>query len=203
MNLLSNSVLSGFNTTAWILIPLFIFLARVCDVSIGTLRIILISKGYRFYSAALGFVEVFIWITAVSQIMLNLHNFYYYFVWALGFATGTYVGVTIERRISLGQLIVRVITRFNADNLIEFVKSKNYHFTHVDAIGNSGNVKVLYIVIKRQNLYELIDNIKNYNPNAFYTVEDVRIVSEGYFPKRNFGWYNHYLPLKKMFVSRK
>lgn len=104
----------GETFTAWVIIPLLILLARVLDVSIGTLRIILLGKGYKKLAPMLGFVESFVWILAVSQIMQNLNNLYYYVAYAGGFATGTYLGMVLEEKLSLGYVIVRVITHKDA-----------------------------------------------------------------------------------------
>lgn len=93
------------------LIPLLIFLSRVVDVSIGTIRIIFISRGWKFVSAGLGFIEVFIWVLAISQIMKNLDNVWAYFAYALGFACGTYVGMLIEEKIAVGTVLFQVITK--------------------------------------------------------------------------------------------
>ncbi len=167
------------NIVPWVLIPFFIFCARIIDVSISTLRIIFLGKGYRKFATALGFVESFVWITAVSQIMKNLNNTYYYFAWGFGFAAGTYIGMYIESKLSLGQVVVRIITKYDASELTDFLFSKNYSITSVDARGTlADNVKILFLVIQRQQLAEVIPLIKEFNPNAIYTVEDVRLVSD-------------------------
>ena len=167
------------NIVPWILIPLFIFCARIIDVSISTIRIIFLGKGLRKFASVLGFIESFVWITAVSQIMKNLNNTYYYFAWGFGFAAGTYIGMYIENKLSLGQVVVRIITKHDATDLTDFLFSKNYSITLVDAHGTlADKVKVLFLVIQRQQLNEVIPIIKEYNPNAIYTVEDVRLVSD-------------------------
>lgn len=172
----------GESLTTWFLIPFFIFIARILDVSIGTIRIILISKGLKKIAPVLGFMESFIWIVAVSQIMLNLNNFFYYFSYSLGFATGTYIGIVLEEKLSLGFVIIRVITYKDAVDLVNHLRASNYSPTVLNAEGQNGNVKVLFLVIKRSNSIELINSIKTYNPNAFYTIEDVKFVSGGVFP---------------------
>jgi uncharacterized protein YebE (UPF0316 family) len=172
----------GETFTTWFLIPFLIFLARILDVSIGTIRIILISKGLKKIAPILGFLESFIWIIAVSQIMLNLNNFYYYIAYSLGFATGTYFGIVLEEKLSLGYVIIRAITYLDADELVLHLRSKNHAVTVLDAEGQKGNVKVIFLVIKRSDSIALIESIKKYNPNAFYTIEDVKFVSGGVFP---------------------
>ena len=85
-----------------------IFLARICDVSIGTMRIIFVSKGKRNIAPILGFFEVLIWITAISKIMENLDNYVNFIAYAAGFATGNFVGMIIEEKLAMGILMIRV-----------------------------------------------------------------------------------------------
>jgi uncharacterized protein YebE (UPF0316 family) len=173
----------GETFTAWVIIPLLILLARVLDVSIGTLRIILLGKGYKKLAPMLGFVESFVWILAVSQIMQNLNNLYYYVAYAGGFATGTYLGMVLEEKLSLGYVIVRVITHKDATKLIADFRENNYPVTVLDAEGINGKVSVLFLVIQRSLTNDIIEYIKEYNPNAFYSIEDVRFVSGGVAPQ--------------------
>ena len=66
------------NTFAYIILPLMIFVARIMDVSIGTLRIIFVSRGNKLVAPILGFFEVLIWIFAISYIIQHLDNFFAY-----------------------------------------------------------------------------------------------------------------------------
>ncbi len=166
----------------WIITPLLIFIARIFDVSVGTIRIILIAKGLKKFAPLLGFFESLIWILAVSQIMRHLSNFYYYIAYASGFATGTYLGMLLEEKLSLGYVIIRVITYKDANGLVINLREKKYTATVLDAEGVSGPVKLIFLVIKRTNSEEVIQLIKQYNPNAFYSIEDVKFVSGGVFP---------------------
>ena len=93
---------------SYVLMPLLIFLARICDVSIGTMRIIFVSKGKRNIAPILGFFEVLIWITAISKIMQNLDNYVNYIAYAAGFATGNFVGMIIEEKLAMGIQMIRV-----------------------------------------------------------------------------------------------
>ena len=160
-----------------VFIPLFIVLARIVDVSLGTLRIIFVSKGMKYLAPALGFVEVIIWLFAIGQIMQNLSNVVNYIAYGLGFALGNYLGIRIEEKLAMGYVMLRVITRKSAHELKDYFMSSGYKFTMVDAISDEGAVNVIYMSVKRKNLHEMITNIKRYNPQAFYTIEDVKTVS--------------------------
>jgi len=169
---------------AYILIPILICLARVMDVTLGTLRIILISKGFKNIAPILGFFEILIWLLAIGQVMQNLTNVINYFAYAFGFALGNYIGVIIEQKIALGMVVVQIITQRDASDLIKFLKDNNFGVTVVEAEGSTGNVHLIFTVIKRASLKTVINSIKHFNPKAFYLVEDIRFVSEGVFPAK-------------------
>lgn len=165
-----------------LILPLLVFLARIIDVSIGTLRIIFVSKGLKNFAAILGFFESLIWLLAVTQVMQNLNSWQTYVAFALGFAAGNYVGVALEERIAIGNMLIRVITRKEADELVNVLWQTGYGVTSVDALGESGPVKLIFTIAKRKNLAKILAIIKKYNPNAFYTIEDMRFVNETYLP---------------------
>ena len=160
-----------------VLLPLLIFAARLTDVTIGTLRIIFVSRGLRLIAACAGFFEILIWLFAISQVMSNLTSVVNYVAYAGGFAVGTFVGITIEQRIALGYLVVRIITQREGNELEEQFRKEDFIVTSLDAEGGRGPVKILYTVIRRKMLPEMVEMIKKYNPKAFYTVEDLRFVS--------------------------
>lgn len=162
----------------WIILPLLIFLARVLDVSMGTIRFIYISRGLRSLAPIIGFFEVLIWLLAIGQIMQNLDNIFCYIAYGGGFATGTFVGMYIEEKLSIGNVGVRVITRKDAPELIEYFETINLGVTTVDAQGTRGDVKIIYTIIPRHDLKKVIGIIKKFNPKAFYTIEDIKFVSE-------------------------
>lgn len=174
-------------TITWVLLPLFIFLARVFDVTLGTMRIIFISRGKRFLAPVLGFFEVFVWIVAVSQLVTNLQNIAGFFAYAAGFAAGNYVGMVLEDRLALGTLSVRIITVREADDLARRLHDEGYGVTAIDAQGSTGRVKVIYTIIKRKDLPQVVSIIKSLNPRAFFSVEEIRAASEGIFPPARRG----------------
>ncbi|GAA4425249.1 DUF2179 domain-containing protein [Pontibacter saemangeumensis] len=167
------------NIVNWVIIPALIFLARICDVTLGTLRIVFISKGDKVIAPLLGFLEVLIWLIAITQVMENLSNVVSYLAWAGGFATGNFLGLRVEQKLALGQVVVRVITVEPADNLVERLKGRGYRLTCVDARGTRGKVNLLFMIVKRKKMEEVIGIIRSFNPQAFYSIEDVRSVSEG------------------------
>ena len=165
-----------------VIIPLLIFFSRIIDVTFGTMRIIFVARGLRSLAALVGFFEVLVWIIAIGQVMQNLTSWVTYFAYAVGFSTGNFVGVSIEKRIAIGNLIVRVITRKEADELVNFLRRSGYGVTSVDGRGETGPVKLIFTIVKRKKLPEVIASIKRFNPNAFYSIEDVRFVNETMTP---------------------
>jgi uncharacterized protein YebE (UPF0316 family) len=170
----------SFDVHTWIFIPLFIFFARIMDVSIGTMRLILMNRGYKNIAPLLGFVEIFIWVIAISKIMANLDNWVNYIFYAGGFATGNYVGMYIEEKLAIGKVGVRIITKKGAEHLIESIAASGFGITYTEAHGSTGEVHIIFCTCKRKKLKVLLNLIHNYNPKAFYTIEDVRYASNEY-----------------------
>jgi uncharacterized protein YebE (UPF0316 family) len=179
-----------FNSSffSYIMIPFFIFLARICDVSIGTMRIIFVSKGKRNIAPFLGFFEVLIWIIAISKIMQNLDNYVNYVAFAAGFATGNLVGMIIEEKLAVGIQMIRVFSAEKGKDLVEKLNSNGYGATVVDAHGARQDVCLIYTIVQRNELSKVLELIHQFNPKAFYTIEDIRGTNEGIFlPKRKHG----------------
>jgi uncharacterized protein YebE (UPF0316 family) len=171
----------GFSTEVFnfVILPLFIFLARITDVSLNTIRLMFVMSGKRQLAPLLGFFEAIIWLMAIGQIIQNLSNIPSYLAYASGFGAGTYIGMYIEGKLALGKVIVRVITRREASELVAHLQSSRFGFTNIKAEGRRGDVNVLFSVVSRKDLPELIDMINHYNPKAFYTIESVKHATDG------------------------
>ena len=163
-------------------IPLLIALARITDVSIGTLRIIFVSKGLRLWAPILGFFEVSIWLMAISKVMANLTNPINYIAYALGFSLGNYIGMFIESRLAIGMVVVRIITKRDSHVLVAALRALRYSVTVADAEGNTGAVNIIFTVIKRSDITVVRELIAQHNPQAVYSIEDVRHASDPSFP---------------------
>lgn len=198
--MLETLALTNSEIYSWILLPFLIFFARVCDVSLGTIRIILVSKGVKYIAPFIGFFEILIWLLAIGQIMQNLTNPYYYLFYAGGFATGTLVGMALEEKLSIGLVMVRIITKKDSTELIKHLKSAKYGLTIADAEGMKGPVKIIFTVIRRENLKTVLKYIKRFNPNAFYSIEDIRSVEEAVFPMKRPRGYEKY---RNMILSQR
>jgi uncharacterized protein YebE (UPF0316 family) len=190
-------------TFTFIIVPVLIFFARVCDVTMGTIRIIFVSRGHKFLAPLVGFFEILIWLIAIGKIFQNLNNITCYVAYAGGFAAGNLVGIWLEEKLAMGTLIMRVITRKDGMELIKSLRSAGYGATSIAAEGSSGTVSVIYSVIKRSDLNDVVGIVKEFNPKAFYSLEDVRFVSEGVFPLGKSGYRNSIFGLGRLFRVRK
>jgi len=160
-----------------LIIPLLIFVLRICDVTLDTMRIIFVSKGYRSIAPIVGFFEVLIWIIAISRIFENLNNWYCYVAYAGGFATGNYVGMLLDEKLAIGHEIIRIITKVEAADLVNSLRSEGYGVTSVKATGMQGDVGIIFLIINRKKLKHVLGVIRQHNPNAFFTIEDINYVS--------------------------
>jgi uncharacterized protein YebE (UPF0316 family) len=156
-------------------------LARISDQSIGTLRLILVSKGYKLIAPFLAFFESLIWLLAVSQILKHLDNWVTFVAYGLGFALGNYIGILLEEKISLGNVIVRVFPKADHLGLIEYMKQQNIGYSIIDAEGRMGGLKIIFSIISRKNMNNFISKIEEFTPGSFYSVEEVKSVKKGIF----------------------
>ena len=169
----------------WGVLPLIIFAARIVDVSLGTMRIIFVMRGLKALAALLGFLEVFLWIVVISQIMQRGTGVWHYAVYAAGFAAGNIVGMHIEERLAFGLQTVRVITAQPVAPLLETLREGGYGATLIPAYGSrEERVTILFSTIRREHTPDLIRMIQISQPQAFVSVEDVRSVQAGIFPLR-------------------
>jgi uncharacterized protein YebE (UPF0316 family) len=175
--------MEAFDWYSLVVLPILVFIARFVDVTLGTLRIIFTSRGRRNLAPLLGFVEVFIWIAMVGQIVRSAHSLNAYLGYAAGFALGTFVGMKIEERLALGTLILRIILAQGGADLAGQLRAAGYGVTIVNGEGASGQVKLLYTVIKRKDLAAATSIIHTVCPKAFISVEEVRSAESGVFPR--------------------
>jgi uncharacterized protein YebE (UPF0316 family) len=150
----------------YVVLPVLIVLARICDVTIGTLRIIVLSRGHKYLAPLLGFFEVLIWITVTAKIMQNLHNPVCYVAYAGGFALGNLVGIIVEHRLAMGKVVIRIITGQDATELIGTLRDKGYGVTSIPAQGSTGLVQLIFSVIKRSDLDEVVEIVKKVQPKG-------------------------------------
>ena len=165
------------DTFVYVVMPILIFFARITDVSIGTIRIIVLSRGNRMLAPVLGFFEVLIWVIVISNIIQHLNNVTAYLAYAGGFAAGNYVGLWIEQKLAIGINLVRVITKDLASELVNELHIRGYGATIVSAKGKDADVSMVYTIVKRKEINVIVGLITKLYPDAFYTIEDIKYVS--------------------------
>ena len=185
----------------WVVLPLLIFSARVVDVSLDTIRILFISKRLKYLAPVIGFFEVLVWLLAMKQIMQNLDNIGYMLAYAAGFATGNFVGMYIEQMLSIGKVIIRIISR-DCDRLVDSLRACGCGVTSIEAQGLNGSVKIIFSIINRADINKVVARIREFNPQAFYSLEDVssvrQEVSYGDIASKRKKFMDYLWPKKKM-----
>lgn len=157
------------------LLAIAIFLARVVDVSLGTVRILVGFRGYRLLAALIGFCESAIWVIAASRVIGHLDSWYLVVAYAAGYASGNFVGITLERRLGVGSELARIISYCSACNLAEQLTRHGYSV--VELAGRhrgEASVQVLYVVDRRRRMPALLRLVHELDPAAIYTVTDVK-----------------------------
>jgi len=169
----SQVLLNSFYYT-WIVIPLLIFLARVVDVTIETVRNIFIIKGFKYIVALIGFIEVLVWLLALQQIMKNLNNPACFIAYAAGVSTGNFIGIWITEKLSLGLVEIKLITQKDPSDLMDELSQTRCRLSRLEAEGAQGSHTILFSVMPRRSMESALKRIKAFDPRAFYTVEDIQ-----------------------------
>ena len=161
---------------------LFVFFARVSDVTLSTIRTLMVVQGRRVQAALIGFFEVSIYVTALSRVVNDLNDPKKLLSYALGFACGNFIGITIENKIALGNLAAQVILK-TSDNekLIEDLRKSGFGVTVIEGYGREGTREILNIAINRKDLDNLKTKVYGYDEDAFITVSSISPISGGYF----------------------
>ena len=163
---------------------LFIFIARMADVALMTIRMLMIVRGKRIQAAVIGFFEVTIYILALGQVVQNIDNTYSILAYALGFSSGNYLGSYLEEKMAMGFMTVHVISKNYADELVEALRDLGYGVTVVNGMGRYRLRKLLYITLRRKDLSNLLAHIEREDKEAFVTVMDTRAIKGGFLFNR-------------------
>jgi uncharacterized protein YebE (UPF0316 family) len=152
-----------------------IFLLRLGDVSIASVRIVTLMRGRIALAALLGFFESLLWVSAAAIVFSNLDNPVRIVAFAGGFAVGTLLGGNIERWIAMGTAFIRVVTPVETPSIAAALRNEGFAVTVVNAEGRDGEVRVTFTVLPRRQVKRAIGIVHDTNPGAFVTVEDIRI----------------------------
>ncbi len=169
-------------------LPVFIFLAEVCVVTISTMRTIFVARGMKFLAPLLGMFEVSIWLFAIGEVMKHLNDWRCSAAFAGGFTLGNFLGILLEEKLALGSVGVHMITHRDASRLIDALRSADYGVTHIEAEGATGPVQVVYTVVKRKELERVLSIARRFHPNVFYSVDDLHSAAAGVAPLGRRRW---------------
>lgn len=158
----------------YVLLPCFIFLSRVTDVSIGTIRVILLTREKKGIAASLGFLEVLLWVVIITQVIKNLNNVFCYLAYAGGFATGTFIGMILEEKLAIGFSLLRIISPQNGSEIADKLSEADYRVTIMNGHGSRGPVKIVFTVLKRKKIDQAMKIVQNVEPDVFYSIENAR-----------------------------
>jgi uncharacterized protein YebE (UPF0316 family) len=156
---------------------LLIFALRLVDVSLGTVRIILLSRRYRLWPALIGFVEVFTWLVAATVVFSNLNDLPRMLAYAGGFALGTYLGTLLESRLAVGKTIMRVVSPVESPQVAGSLRQAGFGVTVLNADGRDGEVRLAFTIIPRRRRKEAVGIVHDLNPGAFVTLQDIETVA--------------------------
>lgn len=154
-----------------ILGALLIMFMRICDVSIGTMRTILVVQGRKYLAGLAGMIEVLIWVFAIRYIFQNLDEIINLFGYAIGFGIGNILGITIEQKIGLGFAQLNIISRSASEKIIELLRKEKYGVTVLPALGVTGQLSIIVIIVPRKFQKKLIKLIESVDSQAFITVQ--------------------------------
>jgi uncharacterized protein YebE (UPF0316 family) len=161
-----------------------IFFLRIVDVSCDTMRVLFAIRGKRGIAGILGFFQALIWIFAVGNAVKHLDSWMHIIAYAGGYAAGTMVGITIERAVAYGLATVRVISRHGGVEIAEGLRERGYGVTEIAGFGREGSVEILNCVVQRAHMDEVMTIIDRFDPDAFVTVEEPKILRGGSFAVR-------------------
>ena len=165
-----------------ILLYLVILIVKIIEVSIGTIRIVLITRGERVFGACLGFIEVVIWIVLVSTVLNDVTGDpIKVVVYAVGFALGNYVGSVVEEKLGIGNIRIEAIVReIDGGDLADKIRKKGYAVTVLDGKGMNYDRNVLLMNIKRKDYVNVVNMIKAVQENVVITINDIKPIYGGH-----------------------
>lgn len=159
-----------------LLTTLLIVLARIADVSLGTVRTVAVVNGRKGLALWLGFFEILIWVIAVSKVVTSLDEPVYAVSYALGFALGNYVGIQVEQALAFGEQVLRVFTRKGAD-VAGALRREGFAVTSIPGEGMDGPIHLLVVQAQRKGTPALMRRVEALDPDCFYVLDDVRKAS--------------------------
>jgi uncharacterized protein YebE (UPF0316 family) len=168
-------------TTSVLLSALGIFLLRVIDMSLDTIRVLFVMRSKKTIAWGLGFFQSLVFVIAITSVLSHLDNPWNVIGYAAGFATGNVVGMYIEERLAVGHIHLSIISTARGSKIVEILRGSGFGVTEIPARGKDGTVTILHCDVKRRDMDHVETLIREADPQAFVTAEDVRPIRRGYW----------------------
>jgi uncharacterized protein YebE (UPF0316 family) len=173
----SSDVFAIFGDPLWG--PIVIFLLRIVDVTLDTMRVLFMVRGRRVPAGILGFLMALVWIIAVGNAMKHLDSIWHILGYAAGYGTGTMVGITIENIVAFGLIQLRIVSKHGGVEIAEGLRDRGYGATEFSGFGRDGAVEIVQSVVQRAHLNEVLAIVDKFDDTAFVTVEDPQVLRGG------------------------
>ncbi len=160
-----------------------IFFAKIAHVSLGTVRIIYLTRGNSLAASIIGFFEAIIYLAALTMVLSNIDQWSNILVYGLGFGTGNYIGSKIEEMIAIGYVNIQIITLQNCGTLEDDLRESDYGVTSMPCYGKEGAHRTLQVLLKRKEVPKFLKAMKQMDPEAVISIFDTRKIMGGYFTR--------------------
>jgi uncharacterized protein YebE (UPF0316 family) len=158
---------------------LIIFASRICDVSLTTVRTLMVVRGEKIKASVMGFFEVLIYLNILTLVVSNMTSPFKIISYCLGFAMGNYIGSIIEEKLAIGNIFVQIVTLREPQQLAAMLRSQGYGVTMLDGHGMKGDHMILQVVVKRRAFPILKAQVYEWDPQIFLTAFDTRLIHGG------------------------
>ena len=162
---------------------LLIFVLRVLDIAAATLRMLMVMRGRKLNAWVLGFVQALLFVLAIQAVLSDLSSWLNIIAYAMGFATGTVVGMLIEERMAIGFKHLRIISSRRGTELAEHLRAQGYAVTEVAGRGKDGTVSLLNCTVQRKDMQLIETLVRQKDEQAFITADDVIPVARGFWKR--------------------
>lgn len=170
----------SFSLAAW-LAALLIFVLRIADMSLDTIRLLYVVRGRKLLAGLLGFFQSLIFIVAIANVLSGKANLLSILGYALGFACGNVVGMAFEEKMAVGFIRLTAVSSGLGTAIAEKLRRTGYAVTELAGRGKNGMVTVLSVSVRRREFDDAETIILETDPEAFITAEDVRAVRRGFW----------------------
>ncbi len=164
-----------------ILVVIIIFLLRVCDMSLDTIRVLFVFRGKKSLAWVLGFFQSMLFVIAITSVLANMDNFWNIIGYAAGFATGNVVGMSIENRLAIGHIHMTIFSPMAGPRITDALRNAGYAVTELSGRGRAGMVSVLHVAVLRKKVADVETIVLEMDKEAFVTAEDIKPIRRGFW----------------------